>query len=50
MRSFTRIRVPSGTWKPGDLTFICPGPEIAWNLIQKVTNPGQNKKFRRKPG
>ncbi len=38
-------RVPSGTWKPGkpgDLTFICLDPEIAWNLIQKVTKPGQN--------
>ncbi len=31
--------------KPGDLNFICPGPEIAWNLSQKVRKPGQNKKF-----
>ncbi len=29
---------------------ICPGPEIAWNLSQKVRKPGQNKKFCRKPG
>ncbi len=44
-------RVPSGTWKPGkpgDLNFICPGPEIVWNLSQKVRKPGQSKKFRRK--
>ncbi len=31
--------------KPGDLNFICPGPEIAWNLIQNVRKPGQNKKL-----
>ncbi len=34
-------RVPSGTWKPGkpgDFNFIRPGPEIAWNLSQKVRN------------
>ncbi len=30
--------------------FICPGPEIAWNLSQKVRKSGQNKKFSRKPG
>ncbi len=46
-------QVPSGTWKPGkpgDLIFFCPGPEISWNLSQKVRKPGQNKKVSRKPG
>ncbi len=43
-------RVPSGTWKPGDFNFICPGPEMAWNLSQKVKKPEQNKKFSIKPG
>ncbi len=43
-------RFPVEPGKPGDLNFICPGPEIAWNLIQKVRKPGQNKKFSRKPG
>ncbi len=43
-------RVPSGTWKSGDLNITCPGLEIAWNLSQKVRKPGQNKKFSRKPG
>ncbi len=41
-----------GSWKPGkhgDLNFICPGSEIAWNLSKKVRKPGQNKKFCRKP-
>ncbi len=23
---------PGNLKKPGDLNFICPGPEIAWNL------------------
>ncbi len=52
MKSVT-FRVPSGTWKPGkpgDLNIICPGPEMAWNLSQKVRKHGQNKKFSRKPG
>ncbi len=43
-------RVHSGTWKPGKMNFICPGPEIAWNLFQKVRKPGQNKKYSRKHG
>ncbi len=41
---------PGNLKKPGDLNFICPGPDIAWNLSQKVRKPGQNKKFTRKPG
>ncbi len=35
---FIILRVPSGTskpGKPGDLNFICPGPEIVWNMIKK---------------
>ncbi len=43
---YTSNRIPRRTWKPvkpGDLNFICPGPEIAWNLFQKVRKPGQNK-------
>ncbi len=44
------FRVPSGTWKLGDLNIICPGLEIAWNLCQKVRKPGQNKKFSRISG
>ncbi len=34
-------RVLSGNWKPrkpGDLSFICPGLEIAWNLLKKHEN------------
>ncbi len=33
------VTIPSRTWKPGklgDLSFFCPGPEMAWNLPQKV--------------
>ncbi len=45
-----KIRVPSRTWKARDLNFICPGPEIAWNLPPKVRKPGQNKKWSRKHG
>ncbi len=36
--------------EPGNLenleifNFICPGPEIAWNLPPKLQKPGQNKK------
>ncbi len=26
--------------KPGDMNFICPGPEIAWNLLKTVRKPG----------
>ncbi len=44
------MRVPSQTWKPGDLNYICPGPETAWNVPQKVRKPGQNRKFSRKHG
>ncbi len=44
------LRVPSGSWKPGDLNSICPGLEIVWNLPKKYEQPGQNKKFSRKPG
>ncbi len=49
----TRYRVLSRIWKPGkpgDMNFICPGPEMAWNLSQKVRKPRQNKKFSRTPG
>ncbi len=41
---------PAEYGKPGDLNFICPGTEIAWNLSQNVRKPGQNSKFSRKPG
>ncbi len=41
---------PAEPGKPGDLNFICPGLEVAWNLSQKVKRPGQNKKLNRKPG
>ncbi len=34
--------------KPGDLNFICPGPEIAWNLSKTVRNSEQNNKFSKK--
>ncbi len=27
---------PAELGKPGDLNFICPGPETVWNLSQKV--------------
>ncbi len=46
------IKVPSRTWIPGklgDLNFICPGPEIDWNLPPKVRKPGQSQKYNRKP-
>ncbi len=45
-----QMSYPGFPAEPGDLNFICPSPEIAWNLIQKVSKPGQNKKFKRKPG
>ncbi len=41
-------RFPSGIWKPGDLNFVCPAPEIAWNLSQNMRKPGENKKLSRK--
>ncbi len=41
---------PAEPGKPGDLNFICPGPEIAWNLSQNVRKPGQNKTISKKHG
>ncbi len=41
---------PAEPGKPGDLNFFYPGPEIAWNLSEKVRKPGQNMKFSIKPG
>ncbi len=31
------------TGRPGDLNSVCPAPEIAWNLPQKVEKPGQKR-------
>ncbi len=47
---FVNLLIQGSQRKPGDLNFICPGPEIAWNLIQKWENLDKNKKFSRKPG
>ncbi len=36
--------------KPGDMNFICPGPEITWNLPKQVGKPGPKRKLSRKHG
>ncbi len=44
------FRVSSRTWKTRTFEFYLSRSKIAWNLLQKVRKPGQNKKFNRKPG
>ncbi len=47
------VRDPSATWKPGksgDMNFICPGPEIAWNLPKTVIKQEIEQKTWIKPG
>ncbi len=48
--SFPHTGFPEEAGKPGDLHFVCLGPEIAWNLSLNMRKPGQNMTFSKKPG